>query len=151
MQKQLVTILKGEYTLYQDLLKLSERKTDLIVDEEIEKLENAINKEEKLVSQVQQLEEKRQRLTGNRSLTDFIDDTHPQSKEKLEDLRNKLLEVTTKLRETNRLNNKLLKNALQLTNLNLNLLTNNSKQGTYGNQGSMEEGENSKSMLNHKA
>ena len=151
MQKQLINILKGEYTLYQDLIKLSEKKTDVIVDKEIDKLENVIIKEEKLVNQVQKLEKKRQSLTGERSLTEFIDDARPQNKERLEELRNKLLKVTTQLRETNQLNNKLLKNALQLTNLNLNLLTNNSKQGTYGNQGTMEEGENSKSMLNHKA
>lgn len=151
MQKQLINILKGEYTLYQDLIKLSEKKTDVIVDKEIDKLENVIIKEEKLVNQVQKLEKKRQSLTGERSLTEFIDDARPQNKERLEELRNKLLKVTTQLRETNQLNNKLLKNALQLTNLNLNLLTNNSKQGTYGNEGTMEEGENSKSMLNHKA
>ncbi|MBM7557475.1 flagellar protein FlgN [Halanaerobacter jeridensis] len=149
--QQLVDILKGEYTLYQDLYNLADRKTDLIVDAEIEKLENVIAKEEKLVKQVKQLEAKRQHLTGERSLTEFIHDTNPQSKERLEDLRNKLLNLTTKLRETNQLNNKLLKNALQLTNLNINLLTNNSKQGTYGKKGSMAEEQGSESMLNHKA
>ena len=148
---QLVDILKAEYTLYQDLSKLSEEKTDLIVEEEIEKLEDAIIEEQKLVEQLKQLERKRKQLTGERSLTTFIADANPKSKERLEDLRNKLLEVTTKLKETNQLNNKLLKNALQLTNLNLNLLTNNSKQGTYGKQGSIEEEQGSQSMLNHKA
>ena len=149
--QQLIDILKGEYTLYQDLYKLSDKKTDLIVEEEIDKLENVITKEERLVGQLKQLENKRQQLTGQRSLTEFINDAKPQNKERLEDLRNKLLEVTTKLKETNQLNNKLLKNALQLTNLNLNLLTNNSKQGTYGKKGSMEENKGSDSMLNHKA
>ena len=148
--QQLIDILKGEYTLYQDLYKLADRKTDLIVEEEIDKLENVITKEEKLVGQLKQLENKRQQLTGQRSLTEFINDANPQNQERLGDLRNKLLKVTTKLKETNQLNNKLLKNALQLTNLNLNLLTNNSKQGTYGKKGSMEE-QGSDSMLNHKA
>ena len=149
--QQLVDVLKAEYTLYQDLYKLSEKKTDLIVDEEIEKLENAIMKEQKLVSQLQQLEKKRQNLTGERSLTEFINDANPRHKGRLEDLRNKLLEITTKLQENNQLNNKLLQNALQLTNLNLNLLTNNSKQGTYSKEGSMDDGQGSESMLNHKA
>jgi len=151
LQQKLIEILKAEYTLYQDLTELSDKKTDLIIDQKIEGLEDVIVKEEKLVSQLQQLEEKRERLTGERDLTDFIDDTKPQHKDRMEELRNKLLEVTTKLRETNQLNNKLLKNALQLTNLNINLLTNNSKEGTYGKQGGMEEEQGSDSMLNHKA
>ncbi|MGM0370027.1 MAG: flagellar protein FlgN [Bacillota bacterium] len=149
--KQLIDVLKAEYTLYQRLYKLSNKKTDLIVDEEIDKLENAIVKEEKLLKQLQQLEEKRQSLTGQRSLTDFINSTQPQYESKLSDLRNKLLEITTKLSEINQVNDKLLKSALQLTNFNLNLLTNNSKQGTYGKQGAMDEEQGSKSMLNHKA
>jgi flagellar biosynthesis/type III secretory pathway chaperone len=149
--KQLIDVLKAEYTLYQRLYKLSNKKTDLIVDEEIDKLENAIIKEEKLLEQLQQLEEKRRSLTGQRSLTDFINTTQPKYESKLSELRNKLLEITTKLGETNQINDKLLKSALQLTNLNLNLLTNNSKQGTYGKQGSMDEEQGSKSMLNHKA
>ena len=149
--QQLIDILKAEYTLYQDLHKLADKKTDLIVEEEIEKLDNATAKEEKLLKQLKQLESKRERLTGERSLTEFINESNPKYKSRLSDLRNKLLTETSKLKEVNQLNNKLLKNALQLTNLNLNLLTNNSKQGTYGKQGSMDEKNNSNSMLNHKA
>ncbi len=50
----------------------------------------------------------------------------------------------------NNLNNKLIKDSLQLTNFNLNLL-NNSPQGTYGKKGQVNDGERRNMIINQKA
>ncbi|QTL96927.1 hypothetical protein GM661_02520 [Iocasia frigidifontis] len=132
--KKIWEILKREYQLYQSIYQLVQQKQDIIIAEDLEGLEGLVKKEEKLLVEVQGLEEARLEL-----LDANLDSRLPQlgeaDKQKLDDLKKQLLSLTLKLKEQNLLNTQLIEDSLTLVNIKLNLVKNNANTKTYSKKG----------------
>lgn len=148
---KLITILEKIYNIYQEIYALGEEKKDFIIGQEIELLEETVQKEESLLSKITKLEEKRIELVGERSLSELMDNLDSNYGEKLNDIKSKLTKLVVDLDGLNQLNNQLIKDSLYLINLNLNLFNKNRDQGTYGKKGRLSKQNNGNSFINHRA
>lgn len=149
--KELINILEKEHKLYQKIYKLGEEKRQVIINQNIENLNIITNKEELLLDEISNLEEKRLRIAGEKSISELSDNTEYNYRKLLTDMKSKLEVIIEKLSELNELNSQLIKDSLQMTTFSINLLTNNSKQGTYGKKGYAKNDKNHNSIINHKA
>ncbi|AZO93998.1 flagellar protein FlgN [Halocella sp. SP3-1] len=132
--KKICEILKTEYQLYQSIYQLARRKQDIIIAEDLEGLEEIVKKEEKLLGEVQKMEEARLELVDT-NLDDLLSRVDKPNKQELDDLRNRLVSLTLKLKEQNLLNNQLIEDSLTLVNIKLNLAKNNGGTKTYSKKG----------------
>ena len=57
--EKVIEILKKEYEIYQEMLKISEEKTDIIVKDKVDELKPIVEREETLVGSYISLEKKR--------------------------------------------------------------------------------------------
>lgn len=132
--KKVCEILKTEYQLYQSIYQLARQKQDIIIAEDLEGLEEIVKKEEKLLGEVQKMEEARLELVDT-NLDDLLFRVDKPDKQELDDLRNHLVSLTLKLKEQNLLNNQLIEDLLTLVNIKLNLAKNNGGTKTYSKKG----------------
>ena len=65
-------------------------------------------------------------------------------------IKDKLVNLAAELKEQNLLNYKLVRDKLQLTNMNISVVTGKEKTNTYNNRGQFNNNQQRK-MLNHKA
>ncbi|GAB6138161.1 flagellar protein FlgN [Halanaerobaculum tunisiense] len=148
---KLADVLAAEYELYQKVYDLAEQKQELIMDQEVDKLEEIVQQEEEQLETIQKLENTRQQLVGEKDLSQLIAEADQPTSDRLEQLQDNLLQLTRKLQDINQLNGKLLDDALQLTNISLNILGANQQGSTYGKQGTVNQEQSGSSMINHKA
>lgn len=131
---EVVDILIEEERLYQVMLECGEKKTQILIDADIEALERLTVVEQetsdKLLSlgnrQVQLLNDiktvlgkKEDRLTVTNLIT-FLS-SQPQVQEKLTTARNNLLDVATQVQQRNQQNEMLLRQAIELTEFDITL------------------------------
>ncbi|PRX32575.1 flagellar biosynthesis/type III secretory pathway chaperone [Orenia metallireducens] len=149
--EKLIDILDKEYQLYQKMYELSKKKQKVIINEEIESLEKIVGHENKILEGIIKLEKVRQNLVGDRNISDLIESINGKYNHKLKELQSKISDLVEELRIINQLNGSLINNSLQLTNMTLNLLTNNTRQGNYGKKGNSYDRQKQRSFINHKA
>ncbi|RKD32327.1 flagellar protein FlgN [Thermohalobacter berrensis] len=142
--KGLKDILERELHLYNNILDLSEKKTEIIKSGKVKELEKTTQIEQKLIYQAGRLEEEREEiieklrkefgLKKDIDMTKLLEHLDKNEKGIIEKIRNELLDTLEKLKERNNLNGRLIQDSLEYINFNLNLLTNASKQTTYSNE-----------------
>ncbi|WP_027339050.1 flagellar protein FlgN [Halonatronum saccharophilum] len=147
---KLIDILEAEISLYQKLYELGEEKKDSLLARDIGSLEDITKEEEGLLVKVERLEKGRQGISGDISLTQLLNQVKGEERTTLKELQRDLVVLMDKFIDLNDLNNKLIKDSLQLTNFNLNLL-NSGPQGTYGKKGEVNDGERRNMIINKKA
>ena len=150
--EKVIEILKKEYEIYQEMLKISEQKTDIIVKDKVDELEDMTAREEEFVRQFIGLEKERVQIVkqfavehglGDRivkipELCEFV----PDSKDELMGLRKDILAIVEKIKNKTELNAKLLKNSLEYINFSVGLATGSStSNGIYGQSGTTGRGE----------
>lgn len=149
---KLVEILDKEAAVYEDILKLSENKTGIIVKGNVAELESIVKLEQSLVVQLGRLENVREEMVGRISaalhtepskvtisqLTTFIG---AEESGKLQKCQNRLESVLTELKGKNELNSKLIKSSLDYIDFSINVISSNAATGNnYGDSGSVAEG-----------
>lgn len=149
--EKMVEILKKQLEIYQEILKISEKKTDIIVKDKVEELKELVDREEMLVGKFIPLERERLSIVKEFARTKGVAgvmkipeicEYFPDNKDELMRLRDSILEITNKISEKNKLNEKLVKNSLDYINFSVGLITGASTNPiTYSNMGQANRNE----------
>lgn len=146
--EELMDILKKEYEILLTLKELTFDKTDFITNNQVEKLEEMIKKEEELINLMANTEEERINLMDswgvgiNTPLSEVIEKV-PEGKEGLMDIGEKLSKSMEEIQSRNNINSQLINENLQWLDFNMNLLTNTFTPTTYGKKKKGTETKNS--------
>lgn len=120
--------------MHKSLLDLATKKTDIIVESNMEELDALIKKEQAHVAAIEQLERQRQQLVTDylaakgsaSSLTptvaELIEAADAPNKAKIQTIREELLTIIEALRAKNELNQKMVYQSLQMVNMTLELM-----------------------------
>lgn len=141
---ELLEILQKELNIYEEILKISKNKTDIIKEDRALDLDPLVREEEEKVAQVIALEKKRiscvKRICQSLQINDdnisiselskYVDE-----KQELLDFRDKITKVLRDLKRTNSLNQKLVQSSLEYVNFMVNLATGANQNVTYGASG----------------
>lgn len=144
---ELMNILEKERDILYRLKNITFEKTDILIEDQIERLEELTKEEEELIIQMATAEEERLNLMDswglniNTSMTQVIDHI-PEGKEELETLKEELSELLVDIHTRNALNNDLLMENLQWLDFNMNLISNVQSPPTYG-KGNQNQSNNS--------
>ena len=137
MQDKLLTdllnVLKKEYEQYEKLKDTADKKTDTLVENEIERLAEIVQDEDEIISDIEELEIERNELIEKlldifdikedeinyRELTDYLPDKW---QKQFDPIRDKLIDSINSLHEKNEKNRMLLQEAVKLNNFSVNML-----------------------------
>lgn len=150
---KVIKILEKEYQLYKKIKKLVKSKQEAVIEKDLDSLEEIVRQEASHIEKLNELEEKRFDLIGDQKVSQLKEKIDNEDKRnKLIDVQNKLTKIIEAVQEINNTNDKLLKDALQLVNLELNALTGQKKQGTYSKGGKADsQDQKASAVINHKA
>lgn len=131
----LLSIMDKLEKMHKSLLKLAYHKTELIKIGDMAGLDQMIKDEQTHVAAISQLEQQRQKvvtdylgakgiaLTGQATVADVMEAANdPKEKEKLQEIRKRLLLVIDQLKKQNDLNQQMVFQSLQFVNMTLDLL-----------------------------
>lgn len=138
---ELLEILQKELNIYQELLKISKSKTDIIKEDKALDLDPLVREEEDKVAQVIALEKKR--IACVKKICDSLgikDDNisiselskYVDEKQELIDFKEQITKVLRDLKKSNNLNQKLLQSSLEYINFMVNIATGANENVTYG-------------------
>ena len=120
--------------MHKSLLDLATKKTDIIVESNMEELDALIKTEQAHVAAIEQLERQRQQLVTDylaakgsaSSLTptvaELIEAADAPNKAKIQTIREELLTIIDALRAKNELNQKMVYQSLQMVNMTLDMM-----------------------------
>lgn len=148
----LMDILEREAGIYEDLLKLSRDKTDIIVKGKVTELDNITKLEQTLILNMAKLEALREKIVNDLSaeiyvnpseitvseLLKHLDDSQAQ---RLEAYKTNLLNTISEIKDINEVNSKLINNSIDYINFSVNILSSTpAGDNNYGNTGHTNEG-----------
>ncbi|MBQ7668631.1 MAG: flagellar protein FlgN, partial [Clostridia bacterium] len=148
--EELKKIFNEELKNYQELLKISKNKTDMIKENRVKDLEAVTKEEEELVASVISLEKRRMAEVKNickqygrpeenlkvDELCEFV----TEGKEDLISFKTDITNILTELKSVNKLNESLINNSLEYINFALSFATGvDPNGGTYGESGQRNE------------
>ncbi|MBU5255684.1 flagellar protein FlgN [Tissierella praeacuta] len=137
--EELMLILEKEMNILVELKELSFRKTDIIIDNLINDLEELTRKEEILINKIGTLEEEREKLLDtwglavNTPISSIIEKL-PEDNEELIDITDKMHNIMEELSFRNKLNNDIIRENLDWIDFNMNLITSAHMEPGYGNE-----------------
>lgn len=145
----LMSVLEQEHRVYENILRLSKQKTDIIVEGKVSELDNIVKLEQVLVTQISRIEDQREKLLSEIlpdkkgiNISELKDYADKEGKQKLEVFQKKLEKVINELRNANQLNAKLIQNSLEYIEFSLNIMSNaDAVSNNYGNSGNSSERE----------
>ncbi|MEH7235783.1 flagellar protein FlgN [Bacillus sp. JJ1562] len=157
--ENLVALLKKILILQQNLLKLAERKTDILKKGDIDALNEQMKEEQKYILAIKQLENERiaivDQLLGPRvqekTLSRCIEVTSDPVRSSLAELHEELVKVTHELKAANDINQQLTHQSLQYVNMSLDMLLPQEQTVNYGNPAGTKEKKQTRSMFDSKA
>ena len=138
-KEELMETLKKELEILYTLKELTYEKTDIIINNEVEKLEEINNKEEELVNRMTTVEEQRLKLMDswgidvNTSISEIIEKI-PEGKEELTEIGEELIKSLVDIQEKNQINSELINDNLEWLDFNMNLILNTQASTTYGKE-----------------
>ena len=147
-QEELLEILKEQLESLENIRQLTYEKTDIIIENKIDELETITSQEEKLINNMGNIEVKRLKLLNNwglspdMSLREVIDKAS-EGKEELIEIKEKLLYISSEIKERNITNSELINDNLQWLDFNMNLISDIQSPTTYGNGNGMSKSSNS--------
>ncbi|XEQ98304.1 hypothetical protein SPX_31960 [Sporomusa paucivorans] len=159
---KLILLLTQNLQIYQALLRLSQKKREVLVAVNPQDLEQLTKQEEMLIIEAGKLEKLRQTLTGElaaalslspgqTALAVLIEQAEAETAAKLRTISETFTGVTAELVELNAVNEKLIKQSLDYINYNINILSQSTAEPTYAPKGQPDTGRAGKSMFDAKA
>ncbi len=161
--EELREVLSEELNMYEEMLELTLKKTDIITSGKINDLDSITHMENSLILRLGKLEDRREKIVNSiqkqlgtedaSTITDLlnqIDDTND-TKQEINGITTKLSNVLNTLKEKNDLNGLLIKDTLEYIELNINLFTNASERGIYNNKVQKEDTSQKFSLFDTKA
>ncbi len=159
--EQLKMVLEQEIDVYKNILDLSIKKTDIVVNGHIKKLEEITEEEQKLIIKIGKLEDIRENVIYNMkkelsleeelNMTKLNEYLEESDNEFIESLKNQLMDILSQLRERNVLNGSLINDSLEYINLNIDLLTNSTIDNIYDDKQKGSKGVQARRMFDTKA
>ncbi|WP_312668447.1 flagellar protein FlgN [Tissierella praeacuta] len=137
--EELILVLEKEMNVLVELKELSFKKTDIIVDNLINDLEELTRKEEILINKIGILEEEREKLLDTWGLAintpiSSIVEKLPEDNEELIAITDKMHNIVEELSFRNKLNNDIIKENLDWIDFNMNLITSAHMEPGYGDE-----------------
>ena len=133
--ESIIDVLDKENAAYVKLIALSEEKTPVIIKGDLESLNAITEKEQEIVSGIQQMEKQRiqvmtdiAEVTNRRGeelkLTDLIAmmEKRPEEQRRLRELHDALKQTMARMKQVNEQNRELLQNSLEMVQFEMNLL-----------------------------
>jgi Mg2+ and Co2+ transporter CorA len=131
----IITILEKLEKMHKSLLEHAYRKTELVKNNDMDELDQMLKIEQSHVAAIEQLESQRQQkvveyfqskgieVSSVPTITELLEAVEDEEeRQKLADVRNRLLKLVENLKIQNDLNQQLIFNSLQLVNITLNML-----------------------------
>lgn len=161
MWERLVDVLANMLKLYQALLTISKQKHDILVGAKAQELDALTKQEELLIVQIGKLEVIREKALReiitthnfsdeNITISKLAEVADPDIGIQISDLLKQFDSITADLVKMNKLNTKLIEQALSFINYNINLLTQNTIGPTYAAKGQQTQGTTSRAVLDQK-
>jgi len=147
LARQLTDVLNQENEIYETLSKISNNKTNLIVGGKVNELESIVKLEQSLVMKMSKLEAQREkivealcRVLGKKpeevTISGLATQLGQNESEKLQACQEKMVNNINKLKNTNDLNSKLIKNSLEYIDFSINMMTSiDTVTNSYGSSG----------------
>lgn len=147
--------------IHEELLKVSERKTDVIKEGSTDKLQAVLAEERKYIKILEQAEQKRQKAVEewytdkrlpreNMTITNMLEIlTDEQEQQELEHMTIKLTKAITQLKQQEQLNQSLIQQSMQFVQLSLDMLNPTIQSMNYGK--TQESGGSKRSVFDSKA
>ena len=139
--KELTEILKEENELYEKLLDIAEDKKETLINNNIESLFNLVENDRDYIEQVSELEERRLTLMNDikenfaieddLSYMEFVEQLPDHWGEKLNPIRNELLETLEEFHILNEENKKLIEEAVKFNKFSIDLIIENLNNNEY--------------------
>jgi flagellar biosynthesis/type III secretory pathway chaperone len=148
---KLISILKSEYELYQNIYNLAKTKKEVIINRDIDQLREIVKKEETYLTKTAKLEEKRIEICKENSLTEILKTVNAPYRTELNLIRDNLVTLFEDLKNINSLNKELLDISLNLNNMTMAFLNSNNRRSTYGKKGMVSSNKDQHKLINHKA
>ena len=135
LMEELFTALDGEKEVYQELIPVSERKTEILVKGDLRELEKVTEEEQLLIEKATAIGKKREAVIANigvvlnkdastldlRTLAGLLT-KQPEERKKLVELHDSLKLVMRRLIEVNEQNKNLIENSLEMIEFNMNFI-----------------------------
>lgn len=135
MLMELKAILQEEVNTVSNLLNLLEEQHGYLVNQEVFNLDRIIPEMELASKQVATVENKRRKLTGNKTMSTIIEEFKDME---LEALHNKILGLLSETQVQKESNDLLIKQSLSYTNSMLNMLKPRKEVNTYNGYGKLK-------------
>lgn len=133
--EELITTLNQENEIYESLIPINEKKTKIIINNDLEALQEITKTEQEIVQKVTALETKRQEVIINigtvinrkpetltlKSLIELLS-KQPQEQEQLSIIHDKLQKTVHRLTEINHQNQSLIEQSLEMIEFNMNFI-----------------------------
>lgn len=147
LKEDLLTILKEEKNLYQKLFEIAEEKNEALVNNDLDKLIEIVEKDRKVIAdiekkdqarndKIQEIKNKFEIELEKDSYSNLIEQLPAEWGETLNPIREELIELTDDFHSLNEQNQKLLKQAMELNKISFETLMQNIKEEdtTYSKQ-----------------
>lgn len=141
---ELIAILEEEVKELESIKSITYEKTDVIMNNEVETLQNMTKEEEELIIKIAALEDKRLKLFDswgvdkNTPFSEVIEKI-PEGKEELTEIRDRLNSLLLDIQARNNINNELINENLEWMEFNINLITQAGTPATYGKKSGKEK------------
>lgn len=135
LMEELIDTLTRERDIYQSLIPISERKTTILVQENLRELQKVTEEEQVLLDEVYALDKNREKIIANMSVVLNKDPKEldlatlarlmakrPEEKEALSQLHDSLRAVMKRLVEANEKNKELIEDSLEMIEFNMNYI-----------------------------
>lgn len=128
--ERIADILEEELAIYEELVEISRRLTDVIINGEIEELDEILNMQQTMIMSLGRLEEERAGAASelwrdDLVMTEIIEKAEGDLADRLEKLFEDLLDVVEEQKRLNDINSKLIKTNLEYVEFTLGTLTGN--------------------------
>jgi hypothetical protein len=155
--ENLISVMKKLLKLHQSLYELSVKKTDIVIKGDMDALNQILRDQQAHLTAISQFESERQKNAGailpgmdKPTISECIEAVDGVEKETLIQLRTDLLEIVSKIKEKNELNQQMIHQSLQFVHLTMNLVAPQPMDFNYGPKAGKTAGPSS-GLFNSKA
>lgn len=135
----LISTMKKLLKLHQSLLELAAKKTDIVIKGDMDALKQIMKDEQVHIAAIGKFESERQRLAevmvsgmSQPTIMDCINVAESDDKDQLHQLRTEILDLVSRIKEKNDLNQQLIYQSLHFVNLSLSLILPQPEEYNYG-------------------
>ena len=158
---EIINNMEEEKEIYNQLIQLSEKKTELISNQRISDLDKLVGVEEEFIIRIGKLEDDRHKLLdklgqkrgqGSITLSNLIEWSQGKDRDNFIKLRDEFNEIIEKLNQLNQINAKLIRSNLDYVEFAIQFMTGENRSGqVYESKGETKKISQSRNLFDSKA